>query len=77
MQVIWTTIKDRQNLHTVLLLEQNVTKLHKNKNYVGLEVLVQLTNAEIAKSDVMIRVRIWNLTVVCEFNFSGLPLNLR
>ena len=42
-----------------------------------LEVIVQLTNAEIARSDVMTRVRTRDLIVVCEFNFSGLPLHLR
>ena len=34
-------------------------------------------NAEIVKSDVMIEVRTWNLTVMCEFIFSRLPLHLR
>jgi len=43
----------------------------------SLEVLAQLTNVEIARSDVVTRVRIQNLTVVCEFIFSGLPLHLR
>jgi hypothetical protein len=43
----------------------------------GLEVLTQLVNAEIARPDVMIRVQIWDFTVVCEFNFNRLPLHLR
>jgi len=43
----------------------------------SLEVLTQLTNAEIARLDVMIRIRTRDLTVVCEFIFSGLPLHLR
>jgi hypothetical protein len=43
----------------------------------GLEVLSQLANLKIVRSDVMIRVRTRNLTIVCEFNFSGLPLHLR
>jgi len=42
-----------------------------------LEVLAQLTNAEIARPDVMTRVRTRDLTVVCEFIFSGLPLHLK
>jgi hypothetical protein len=42
-----------------------------------LKVLVQLANAEIIKLDVMIRVRTPDLTVVCEFNFNGLPLHIR
>jgi hypothetical protein len=42
-----------------------------------LEVLAQLANTEIVRPDVMIRVRIRDLTVVFEFNFSGLPLHLR
>jgi hypothetical protein len=42
-----------------------------------LEVLVQLPNAEITRPDVITRVRTWDLTVVCEFNFGGLPLLLR
>jgi len=42
-----------------------------------LEVLAQLTNTEIARSDVMTRVRTQDLIVVCEFIFSGLPLHLR
>ena len=36
-----------------------------------LEVLTQLTNAEIARQDVVTQVRTRDLTVVCEFNFSG------
>ena len=43
----------------------------------GLEVLAQLTNAEIARPDVVTWVRTWDLTIVCEFNFSGSPLHLR
>jgi hypothetical protein len=43
----------------------------------GLEVLAQLVNAEIAGPDVMTRVQIRDLTVVCEFNLSGLSLHLR
>jgi len=39
--------------------------------------LAQLTNAEIARSDVVTRVRIRDLTVVYEFNFSELPHHLR
>jgi len=42
-----------------------------------LEVLTQLSNVEIAKLDIVIRVWILNLTVVCGFNFSGLSLYLR
>jgi hypothetical protein len=42
-----------------------------------LEVLAQQANVEIVRSDVMTQVRIRNLTVVCEFNFSGLSLLLR
>ena len=42
-----------------------------------LEVLAQLANAEIARPDVVTRVRTQELTVVCEFNLSGLPLHLR
>jgi len=42
-----------------------------------LEVLAQLSNTEIARSDVVTRVRTQDLTVVCEFNFSRLPLHLR
>jgi len=37
-------------------------------------VLTKLINAEIVKSNVMTWVRTHDLTVVCEFNFSGLPL---
>jgi hypothetical protein len=43
----------------------------------GLEVLAQPANAEIARPDVMTRVRTRDLTVVCGFIFSGLPLHLR
>jgi hypothetical protein len=43
----------------------------------GLEVLVQLVNAEIARPNVMTRVRTRDLTIACEFNFSGLSLYLR
>jgi len=42
-----------------------------------LKVLTQLTNAEIARLDVMTQVRTRDLTVVCEFIFSGLPLHVR
>jgi hypothetical protein len=42
-----------------------------------LEVLTQLENAEIARPNVVTRVRTRDLTVVCEFIFSGLPLHLR
>jgi hypothetical protein len=35
----------------------------------SLAVLAQLANAEIARPDVMIRVRTRDLTVMCEFNF--------
>jgi len=42
-----------------------------------LEVLTQLANVEIARPNVVIRVRTRDLTVVCEFNFSGLPIHLR
>jgi len=35
------------------------------------------TNAEIARLNVVTRVRTRDLTVVCEFNLSGLPLHLR
>ena len=42
-----------------------------------LEVLTQLTNVEIARSDVVTWIRTQDLTVVCEFNLSGLPLHLR
>ena len=34
----------------------------------SLEVLAQLTNAEIVRSDVVTQVRTQNLTIVCEFN---------
>jgi len=40
-------------------------------------VLAQLTNAEIARLDVVTRARTRDLTVVYEFIFSGLPLHLR
>jgi len=43
----------------------------------SLEVLVQLAKAEIARPDVMTRVRTRDLTVVCEFIFSRLSLHLR
>jgi len=36
-----------------------------------------LSNAEIARLDVVTWVRTQDLTVVCEFNFSGLPLHIR
>jgi len=42
-----------------------------------LEVLAQLTNAKIARPNVMTRVRTRHLTVVCEFIFSGIQLHLR
>jgi hypothetical protein len=42
----------------------------KRNKKCSLEVLA---NAEIARTDVVIR----DLTVVCEFNFSGLPLHLK
>jgi hypothetical protein len=42
-----------------------------------LEVLTLLANAEIARSDVVTWVRTQDLTVVCGFNFSGLPIHLR
>jgi hypothetical protein len=43
--------------------------------FICLEVLAQLANAEIARPDVVTRVRIQDLTVVCEFIFGGLPLS--
>ncbi|KEH36592.1 hypothetical protein MTR_2g016080 [Medicago truncatula] len=43
----------------------------------GYQVLAQLSIAEIVKPDVVIRVQTRDLTVVCEFNFSGLPLHPR
>jgi hypothetical protein len=43
----------------------------------SLKVLAQLVNAEIARPDVMIWVQTRDLTIVCEFNFSELPLLLR
>jgi len=43
----------------------------------SIEVLTQLANAEIASLDIVIWVRTRDLTVMCEFNFSGLPLHLR
>jgi hypothetical protein len=43
----------------------------------GLEVLAQLVNAEIVGPDVMTRIQIRDLTVVYEFNLSGLSLHLR
>jgi len=43
----------------------------------SLKVLTQLANVEIAKSDVMTWVRTRDLTVVCEFIFSGLSLHLK
>ena len=46
-------------------------------NFICLEVIAQLTNAEIARSDVVTLVRTRDLTVVCEFIFNGLPLHLR
>jgi hypothetical protein len=45
----------------------------KRNKKCSLEVLAQLANAEIARTDVVTRV----LTVVCEFIFSGLPLHLK
>jgi hypothetical protein len=45
--------------------------------YYSLEVIPQLTNTEIVRSDVVARVRTQDLTVMCEFNFSGLPLHLK
>jgi len=36
-----------------------------------------MTNAEIARPDVVTWVRTRDLKIVCEFNFSGLPLHLR
>ena len=42
-----------------------------------LEVLVQLTNVKIVRSDVVTRVRTRDLTVVCKFYFEGLPLHLK
>lgn len=42
-----------------------------------LEVLAQLSIAEIAKPNVVIRIRTWDLTVVCGFNLSRLSLHLR
>jgi hypothetical protein len=50
---------------------------YKNKKVMGLEVLTQLTNAGIARPDVMTRIQTWDLTIVCEFNFSELVFNLR
>jgi len=47
------------------------------ENSRGLEVIAQLANAKIERPDAVIRVRTRDLTVVCEFNFSGLPLHLR
>jgi len=40
-----------------------------------LEILVQLANAEIARSNIATRIQIWDRSI--EFNFSGLPLHLR
>jgi len=48
-----------------------------NVQFSRLEVIAQLTNAEIAKSDVVTQVRTQDLTVICKFYFSGLPLYLR
>ena len=47
------------------------------EHFICLEVLAQLANAEIARPGVVTRVRTRDLTVVCEFNFSGLPFHLR
>jgi len=41
------------------------------------KILAQLANAEIARPDVVTRVRTRDLTVVCEFIFRGLPLHLK
>ena len=43
----------------------------------GTYFLTQLANAEIVRSDIMTRVQTRDFTVVCEFNFSGLPFHLR
>ena len=42
-----------------------------------LEVLAQLTSVEIARLDVMTRVRTRDPTIMYEFNLSGLPFHLR
>ena len=48
-----------------------------NVSRFSLEVLAQLANTKIARPNVMILVQTQDLTIVCEFNFSGLPLHLR
>jgi hypothetical protein len=52
-----------------------IEKIENTKS--SLEVLPQLANAEIAWPDVVTRVRTRDLTVLREFNFSGLPFHLR
>ncbi|AES82598.1 hypothetical protein MTR_7g114450 [Medicago truncatula] len=62
----------------LIFVSPNANLFSKSKVTVeNLEVLAQLANAEIARPDVMTRVRTWDLLVVCEFIFSGLPLHLR
>jgi len=58
--------------NNIFLSKRKVKLFVENKQKVGskfLEVLAQLTNVEIARPDVVTRVRTRNLTVVCRFNF--------
>ena len=47
-----------------------------NRTKKSLEVLAQLANAKIARSNVVTRVEP-KTSQLCEFNFSGLPLHLK
>jgi len=61
---------------TLSLLKPTNQKIKKKKKDC-LKVLTQLGYAEIARSDVVTRVRAQDLTVVCEFYFNGLQLHLK
>ena len=61
-----------------IMILEGLFNVNVNKNNpFCLEFLAQQTNAEIARTDVVIWVQTQYLTVVCEFNLSGLPLHLR
>ena len=65
-------IKKMQILRYIYCSDKFYTLLYLIKmQLMCLEVLTQLTNAEIARQDVVTQVRTRDLTVVCEFNFSG------